>query len=83
MTKKELTEKFANIKDISHITREFTPEEMAVAYVNGYNEAINIACKILEGAIVYHRSLFGKVEKRVFDDDFIKDFRETTKIKEQ
>ena len=82
MTKRELTEKFASIRGISHITREFTPEEMAIAYVNGYNEAINIACKILEGAVVYHRNLFGKVETRVFDDDFIKDFRETTKIKE-
>lgn len=82
MTKKELTEKFANIRGISHITREYTPEEMTVAYINGYNEAINIACKILEGAVVYHRNLFRKVETRVFDDDFIKDFRETTKIKE-
>lgn len=82
MTKKELTEKFANIRGISHITREYTPEEMTVAYINGYNEAINIACKILEGAIVYRRSLFGKLEERIFDDDFIKDFRETTKIKE-
>ena len=82
MTKRELTEKFASIRGISHITREFTPEEMAIAYVNGYNEAINIACKILEGAVVYHKSFFGKVEERVFDDDFIKSFRETTKIKE-
>lgn len=82
MTKEQLTEKFANIRGVSHITREYTPEEMTIAYVNGYNEAINIACKIFEGAIVYHRSLFGKVEERVFDDDFIKDFRETTKIKE-
>lgn len=82
MTKKELTEKFASIRGISHITREFTPEEMTIAYVNGYNEAMNIAYKILEGAVVYHRNLFRKVETRVFDDDFIKDFRETTKIKE-
>lgn len=82
MTKEQLTEKFANIRGVSHITREYTPEEMTTAYVNGYNEAINIACKILEGAVVYHRNLFGKVETRVFDDDFIKDFRETTKIKE-
>ena len=82
MTKRELTEKFASIRGISHITREFTTEEMTIAYVNGYNDAINIACKIFEGAVVYHRNLFGKVEKRVFDDDFIKDFRETTKIKE-
>lgn len=82
MTKEQLTEKFASIRGISHITREFTPEEMTIAYVNGYNEAMNIACKILEGAVVYHRNLFGKVETRVFDDDFVKDFRETTKIKE-
>ena len=82
MTKKELTEKFANIRGISHITKEFTPEEMTIAYVNGYNEAINIACKVLEGAVVYHSSLFGKVEKRVFDNDFIKDFRELYEIKE-
>lgn len=82
MTKRELTEKFASIRGIAHTTREFTPEEMAIAYVNGYNDAINIACKIFEGAVVYHKSFFGKVEERVFDDDFIKSFRETTKIKE-
>ena len=82
MTKKELTEKFASIRGISHTTREFTPEEMTIAYVNGYNEAMNIACKILEGAVVYHRNLFGKVETRVFDDDFIKYFREMYEIKE-
>ena len=55
---------------------------MTIAYVNGYNDAINIACKIFEGAVVYHKSFFGKVEEKVFDDDFIKSFRETTKIKE-
>lgn len=82
MTKKELTEKFASIRDVGHNTREYTPKEMTIAYVNGYNDAINITCKILEGAIVYYKSLFGKVEERVFDDDFIKSFRETTKIKE-
>ena len=82
MTKRELTEKFASIRGISHITREFTTEEMTIAYVNGYNDAINIACKIFEGAVVYHKSFFEKVEERVFDDDFIKSFRETTKIKE-
>ena len=38
MTKRELTEKFASIRGIAHTTREFTPEEMAIAYVNGYNE---------------------------------------------
>lgn len=82
MTKEQLTEKFANIRGVSHITKEYTPEEMTIAYVNGYNDAINIACKIFEGAVVYHKSFFGKVEERVFDDDFIKSFRETTKIKE-
>ena len=82
MTKKELTEKFASIRDVGHNIREYTPEEMTIAYVNGYNDAINIAYKIFEGAVVYHKSFFGKVEERVFDDDFIKSFRETTKIKE-
>ena len=82
MTKRELTEKFASIRGISHITREFTPEEMTVAYVNGYNEAIDIACQVLEGLVMYRRSFFGRSEERVCDDDFIKKFRETTKIKE-
>ena len=82
MTKRELTEKFANIRGISHITREFTPEEMTIAYVNGYNEAMNIACEYFKGTIMYRSNLFGKNETRVFDDDFIKYFRETTKIKE-
>ena len=81
MTKKELTEKFANIRGISHITREYTPEEMTVAYVNGYNDAINIACQVLEGLVMYRRSFFGRSEERVCDDDFIEKFRETTKIK--
>ena len=80
MTKRELTEKFASIRGISHITREFTPEEMTVAYVNGYNEAIDIACQVLEGLVMYRRSFFGRSEERVCDDDFIEKFRETTKI---
>lgn len=82
MTKKELTEKFASIRGISHITREFTPEEMASAYVKGYEYAIDIACQVLEGLVMYRRSFFGRSEERVFDDDFIRMFRETTKIKE-
>jgi hypothetical protein len=82
MTKKELTEKFANIRGISHITREFTPEEMTFAYVKGYECAIDIACQVLESLVMYRRNLFGRSEERVFDDDFIEKFRETTKIKE-
>lgn len=82
MTKKELTEKFASIRGIAHTTREFTPEEMTIAYVNGYNEAIDIACQVLEGLVMYRRSFFGRSEERVCDDDFIEKFRETTKIKE-
>ena len=82
MTKKELTEKFASIRGISHITREFTPEEMTVAYVNGYNEAMNIACEYFKGTIMYRMSLYGKNETRVFDDGFIKYFREMYEIKE-
>ena len=82
MTKRELTEKFASIRGISHITREFTPEEMATAYVNGYERAIDLACQVLEGLVMYRRSFFGRSEERVCDDDFIEKFRETTKIKE-
>ena len=82
MTKRELTEKFASIRGISHITREFTPEEMASAYVKGYEYAIDIACQVLEGLVMYRRSFFGRSEERVFDDDFIEKFREATKIKE-
>lgn len=82
MTKKELTEKFASIRGISHTTREFTPEEMTIAYVNGYNEAIGLACQVFENVTASRRTLFGEREIRVFDDDFIKKFREVTKIKE-
>lgn len=82
MTKRELTEKFASIRGVGHNTREYTPEEMASAYVNGYNEAMNIACQVLEGLVMYRRSFFGRSEERVCDDDFIEKFRETTKIKE-
>ena len=30
---------------------------------------------------MYRRSFFGRHEERVFDDDFIRKFREETKIK--
>lgn len=82
MTKKELTEKFASIRDIGHNTREYTPEEMASAYIKGYERAIDITCQVLEGLVMYRRSFFGRSEERVFDDDFIKDFRIKFKIKE-
>ena len=82
MTKKQLTEKFASIRSVGHNTREYTPEEMAFAYVKGYEYAIDIACQVLEGLVMYRRSFFGRSEERVFDDDFIEKFRETTKIKE-
>lgn len=82
MTKKELTEKFASIRGISHITREFTPEEMAIAYIHGYERAIDLACQVLEGLVMYRRSFFGRSEERVFDDDFIRKFKEKNKINE-
>lgn len=82
MTKKQLTEKFASIRGVGHNTREYTPEEMAFAYVKGYEYAIDIACQVLEGLVMYRKSLFGRSEERVCDDDFIEKFREITKIKE-
>ena len=82
MTKEQLTEKFASIRDVGHNTREFTPEEMTIAYVKGYEYAIDIACQVLEGLVMYRRSFIGRSEERVFDDDFIEKFRETTKIKQ-
>lgn len=82
MTKEQLTEKFASIRCVGHNTREYTPEEMASAYVKGYEYAIDIACQVLEGLVMYRRSFFGRSEERVCDDDFIEKFRETTKIKE-
>lgn len=82
MTKRELTEKFASIRGVGHNTREYTPEEMASAYVKGYEYAIDIACQVLKGLVMYRSSFFGRSEERVFDDDFIEKFRETTKIKE-
>lgn len=81
MTKEQLTEKFASIRGVGHNTREYTPEEMAFAYVKGYEYAIDIACQVLEGLVMYRRSFFGRSEERVFDDDFIEKFRETNKIK--
>ena len=81
MTKRELTEKFASIRGVGQNTREYTPEEMASAYVKGYEYAIDIACQVLKGLVMYRRSVFGRSEERVFDDDFIEKFRETTKIK--
>ena len=82
MPKKELTEKFASIRDVDHNTREYTPEEMSFAYIKGYERAIDIACRVLEGAVIYRRSLFGRLEERVFDDDFIRKFKEKNKINE-
>ena len=55
---------------------------MASAYVKGYEYAIDIACQVLEGLVMYRRSFFGRSEERVCDDDFIEKFREATKIKE-
>lgn len=82
MTKEQLTEKFASIRGVGHNTREYTPEEMAFAYVKGYEYAIDIACQVLEGLVMYRRSFFGRSEERVCDDDFIKKFREATKIEQ-
>lgn len=82
MTKEQLTEKFASIRGVGHNTREYTPEEMASAYVKGYEYAIDIACELLESVVMYRRSFFGRSEERAFDDDFIRKFREVTKIKE-
>lgn len=82
MTKKGLTEKFASIRNVSHDAKEYTPEEMAFAYVKGYEYAIDIACELLEGVVMYRRSFFGRHEERVFDDDFIRKFKEENKIKE-
>lgn len=81
ITKETLTEKFADLRDIGQQTREYTPEEMAWAYIKGYNHAINIACEFLETIVTRHKSFFGEHEQRVFDDDFIKRFRKETKIK--
>ena len=80
MTKQEFTETFARIRGVEPNKKEYTPEDMTFAYVKGYERAIDIACKVLEGAVMYRKSLFGRTETRVFDDDFIKNFRETTKI---
>lgn len=80
MTKKELTEKFASIRDVANDTKEYTPEEMTIAYVNGYKNAMDIACELLESVVMYRKSFFGRREKRIFDDDFIRRFREENKI---
>ena len=82
MTKEQLTAKFASIRGVGHNTREYTPEEMSRAYVKGYEHAIDIACQVLEGLVMYRRSFFGRSEERVCDDDFIEKFKEKTKIKE-
>ena len=55
---------------------------MSFAYIKGYERAIDIACRVLEGAVIYRRSLFGRLEERVFDDDFIRKFKEKNKINE-
>lgn len=80
MTKKELTEKFASIRRVANDTKEYTPQEMTFAYVTGYERAIDIACKLLESVVMYRKSFFGRREERIFDDDFIRRFREENKI---
>lgn len=82
MTKKELTEKFASIRGVGHNIREYTPEEMAFAYVKGYEYAMDIACKMLESIVMYRKSFFGRSERRVIDDATIREFRERNKIQE-
>lgn len=81
ITKETLTEKFADLRGIGQQTREYTPEEMTFAFVEGYNYGITVTSRVLERAVVHRKSLFGKHEERVFDDDFIKKFKEETKIK--
>lgn len=82
MTKEQLTEKFASIRGVGHNTREYTPEEMAFAYVKGYEYAIDIACELLESIVMYRKSFFGRSEHRVIDDATIREFRERNKIEE-
>lgn len=80
MTKKRLTEKFASIRDVAHDAKEYTPEDMTFAYVKGHEHAMDTACKLLKSAVMYRRTFFGRQEERVFDDAFIRKFREANKI---
>lgn len=82
MTKEQLTEKFASIRGVGHNTREYTPEEMAFAFIKGYDMAIDIACELLESIVMYRKSFFGRSEHRVIDDATIREFRERNKIEE-
>lgn len=46
------------------------------AYAQGYQDAMDKACEVLENVTVtYNRRFFGKCEENAFDADFIKDFR--------
>ena len=46
------------------------------AYAQGYKDAIDKACEILENVTVtYHKRFFGKCEENAFDADFINEFR--------
>ena len=48
------------------------------AYAQGYQDAIDKACEILENVTVtYHKRFFGKCKENAFDSDFIKEFRKT------
>lgn len=48
----------------------------APVYMAGYTQAVEICCELLKEVVGYRKSIFGRSEQRVFDDEFIELFRE-------
>lgn len=47
------------------------------AFIAGFKECVDAACDRLKNVTVtYNTRLFGEIEERAFDDDFIAEFRE-------
>lgn len=48
----------------------------AQVYMTGYRQAVEVCCGLLKEVVGYRKSIFGRSEQRVFDDEFIGLFRE-------
>lgn len=48
------------------------------AFVAGFKDGVDAACdRLKKVTVTYNTRLFGKIEERAFDDDFIAEFRKS------
>lgn len=56
-------------------SHKVTKKEVQV-YMAGYRQAVEVCCGLLKAVVRCRKSIFGRSEQRVFDDEFIGFFRE-------